>query len=275
MNLISFGRCSHKLMPVINKIILLILLFLNFCAAAQECITSPFAFKQGERIQYEVSYNWGLIWIDAGEVVFTASRITHNNKPSFHFVSTGKSHRHYDWLFKVRDTFEVITSTDLRPIFYKRHTLEGGFRIHNLYDFNEAERTVFARMEETRSPYHEKIIPVEACTYDVLSATYAARSMDFRHMQPSDTTGLSIILDGRVFTLPIVYLGKDIITDRNNKRHQTIKFTAVLEKGSMFRSGEAVTVWVSDDAKKIPLLIEAKITVGSIKVHLKNFQMGQ
>jgi hypothetical protein len=244
-------------------------------ASAQDCINPPYAFMPGERILYEVSFNWGLIWIDAGEVDFSAEMTTHHSKPAYHFFSTGRSYRHYDWMFKVRDTFEVISSLYLRPITYRRHTLEGGFRINNRYDFIESGKKVFARMEETRRPYTERFIPISECTIDVLTATYVARSMDFGLMQIGDTTGLSIILDGRVFTLPIVFLGKEIYTDREKHRHNTIKFTAVLDKGTMFRSGEAVTVWVSDDHKKIPLLIEAKITVGSIKVHLKKYQQGK
>lgn len=254
----------------------LFVVILSLCDVhGQDCIKPPYAFKSGERIVYEVSYNWGLIWIDAGEVDFSAELKTYHSKPTYHFFSTGRSYKHYDWLFKVRDTFEVVTSLNLRPIAYRRHTLEGGFRINNRYEFMASEKKVFARMEETRSAYSERFIPIEECTIDVLTATYVARSMDFGQMQTGDTTGLSIILDGRVFTLPIVFLGKDILTDREKKRHNTIKFTAVLDKGTMFRSGEAVTVWVSDDHKKIPLLIEAKITVGSIKVHLKSYQQGK
>ncbi len=241
---------------------------------AQQCVKQPYAFKPGEKIVYEVSYNWGLIWIDAGEVDFSAELTTYQSEPAYHFYSTGRSYRHYDWLFKVRDTFEVINSLNMRPITYRRHTLEGGFRINNRYDFKATENVVFARMEETRRAYSERLIPIDECTIDVLTATYVARSMDFGHMKAGDTTGFSIILDGRVFILPIVFLGKEIFTDRSNRKHNTIKFTAVLEKGSMFRSGEAVTVWVSDDHKKIPLLIEAKITVGSIKVHLKSYIQG-
>ncbi|MDP3463027.1 MAG: DUF3108 domain-containing protein [Bacteroidales bacterium] len=250
--------------------ILFVLLFVVCVVntSAQRCgIQSP-AFKPGETMQYEVSYNWGFIWIDAGMVDFQASRVKYQGQDAFHFVSTGHSYKNYDWLFKVRDTFEVIASTDLKPLKYKRHTLEGGFWIHNKYVFDHQKRVAYAQMEETRKPYHEETIPLQACTFDVLTATYVARSMDFEHMLPGDTVVFSIVLDGRVFDLPIVYLGKDILTGRDKLGQRCIRFTAVLEKGTMFRSGEAITVWVSDDKYKIPLLIEAKITVGSIKVHL-------
>ena len=219
-------------------------------------------------MQYEVSYNWGFIWIDAGMVDFQASKVLYDGQQAFHFVSTGHSYKNYDWLFKVRDTFEVIASTDLKPLKYKRHTMEGGFWIHNQYVLDHQRNLAYAKLEETRKPYREDTIPLQTCTFDVLTATYAARSMDFDHMIPGDTVVMSILLDGRVFDLPIVYLGKDILTGRDKQLHRCIKFTAVLEKGSMFRSGEAITVWVSDNKQKVPVLIEAKITVGSIKVHL-------
>ena len=36
----------------------------------------------------------------------------------------------------------------------------------------------------------------------------------------------------------------------------------------MFLAGENMTVWVTDDQNRIPVLIEAKILVGSVKAYL-------
>jgi hypothetical protein len=36
----------------------------------------------------------------------------------------------------------------------------------------------------------------------------------------------------------------------------------------MFRAGEELLVWVSNDKARIPIMMEAKITVGSIKIYL-------
>ena len=40
-------------------------------------------------------------------------------------------------------------------------------------------------------------------------------------------------------------------------------------QGTIFRGEEDVLIWVTDDANKIPVYIEAKIIVGTVKVYLK------
>jgi len=57
----------------------------------------------------------------------------------------------------------------------------------------------------------------------------------------------------------------DKLKTRKNKKYKTLKFSILLVKGTMFKGGENLTVWVSDDNNRVPLLVEAKILVGSVK----------
>jgi murein L,D-transpeptidase YafK len=41
-----------------------------------------------------------------------------------------------------------------------------------------------------------------------------------------------------------------------------------LLKGRVFKDDEALTLWVTDDENKIPLLVESDIFVGSIKAEI-------
>ena len=67
------------------------------------------------------------------------------------------------------------------------------------------------------------------------------------------------------------YMGKEIIKTRYGKFH-TIKFKPLLVKGTLFEGGEKMTVWVSDDANKVPLRIESAIIVGSVKVDMMGYR---
>ena len=42
--------------------------------------------------------------------------------------------------------------------------------------------------------------------------------------------------------------------------------------GNVFKDGNQMTLWVSDDANKLPLLIESPISVGSVKAVLKSYK---
>jgi hypothetical protein len=78
------------------------------------------------------------------------------------------------------------------------------------------------------------------------------------------------LLDGRTFQLPVVFKGREQIKNRDGKFWDCILFTAVLDRGTMFKPGEELLIWVSDDSHRIPIMMEAKIAVGSIKIYLKS-----
>lgn len=258
-----------------SSFVLVIFLFINLITSAQTaCMPEAKHFVAGEKLTYTVSYNWGIIWINAGEVSFDASLTNFNADTAFHFFSTGHSYRRWDWLFKVRDTFEAYSQyKNLQPLYSRRHTLEGGFRINNQYHFHPDEQSVFAELEETRKPYNTREISLLQCTYDVLTATYVARSLPFSNYSQGDTIRLSLLLDGKTFELPIVIKGEERIKNRVGKKWDCILFSAVLDRGSMFRDGEELLVWVSKDEARLPIMMEAKITVGSIKIYLSEAEI--
>jgi hypothetical protein len=65
-------------------------------------------------------------------------------------------------------------------------------------------------------------------------------------------------------------MGKEIINTKYGKFH-AIKIKPLLIKGSMFETGEKMTIWVSDDPNHIPLRIQAQIKIGSVKADLMEF----
>jgi hypothetical protein len=50
--------------------------------------------------------------------------------------------------------------------------------------------------------------------------------------------------------------------------YKTIMFKPKLIEGTLFKGGEEMTVFVTDDKYKIPVYIETPIVVGKVKVYL-------
>ena len=61
------------------------------------------------------------------------------------------------------------------------------------------------------------------------------------------------------------YLGKEDVMNRNNRNFHCFKFSFLVVEGTIFTGGEALTIWVTDDPNLIPVRIDAKILVGSVK----------
>ena len=39
----------------------------------------------------------------------------------------------------------------------------------------------------------------------------------------------------------------------------------MLVEGTIFKGGEDMTIWVTDDGNRVPIMVEAKILIGSVK----------
>jgi hypothetical protein len=109
------------------------------------------------------------------------------------------------------------------------------------------------------------------CTFDVISAVYATRNLDFKNLEINEKVYLNFFLDNELHPSYFKYLGKEVIETRFGK-FKAIKIAPLLVKGSMFEGGERMTIWVTDDENHIPIRIETPIIVGTIKVDMKSYE---
>lgn len=252
-----------------KSIILIFIVFNSISAISQDLVKQFPVFKSGERITYSAVYNWGFIWLKAGEVEFRVTKTRYNNEASYHFNAFGTSIPSYDWLFKVRDYFQSYTRIDnLSPLFFDRNTYEGGYSVHNQFTFDYADSLIYTKTQNSNKPYSEDTLKIQEGIYDVISGVYYVRNIDFEKYNVSDTIPVRMIIDNEIFNLYIRYLGKEVLKTHDKRTFKTIKFSALLVEGTIFKGGEDLFVWVSDDLNRIPILVEAKILIGSVKATL-------
>ena len=238
-----------------------------------QCVQNELSFQQGEKITYEVAYNWGFIWVNAGEVYFKTDTTIINGKTYFYFDSFGKSYKFYDWFFKVKDRYHsVVDPVTFHPLWFTRNTYEGGFQVNNRYDFDFDKGKVISSIEHSDKPLTVDTLNLDSCIFDVLSAVYYARNINFSKYKPGDKIPIDFIIDGEFYELYIRYLGKETIKNRDGKQYNCIKFSAMLVEGTLFKGGEDLYVWVSNDKNKIPIFVEAKILIGSVKAYLTEYE---
>jgi len=53
---------------------------------------------------------------------------------------------------------------------------------------------------------------------------------------------------------------------------RSLVFRPVVQKGRVFKQEDDLTIWISEDNNHIPLRVEAKILIGSIKMDLKSYK---
>lgn len=230
------------------------------------------SFKTGEEIKYIINYNWGAIWMTTGEVTFSVTTAEMYNSKVFHFTGVGGTYPKYDWFFKVRDKYESYVDTlNLKPYRFVRDVNEGNNHLKDDYVFNRARGKVFMLTTKKEKPLKFDSLNVSNCVNDVITTIYYARCLDFSSHKPNDTIPVSFVLDGEVFNSYIRYMGTEVIESELLGKVRCIKFKPKLVEGTIFKGGEGMTVWVTDDNNKVPVHVETPIIVGTIKVNLGSY----
>lgn len=232
-----------------------------------QCKPQVWSFKSGEILNYNIVYNWGFIWVDAGLVEFKALKEKFGEKDVYHFSGTGTSLKKHDWFFKVRDYYNSWADyNDLKPLRYTRNTTEGKYQVKNNYWFNHYSKKIFTDTWNSKKKQSYDTIPMTDCLFDIMTAVYYARTLDFNNFSLNEKIPISMIVDNEIYNLYGRFLGKETISLHGDKNKiNCLKFSMLLVEGTMFKGGEDLLIWVSDDENRVPILVEAKILVGSVK----------
>jgi hypothetical protein len=249
--------------------LIFIAMFFSFDSISQE--KSHVAFLPGEVVNYKAYYNWNFVWLYAGDVTFSVDSKEYKDKPAYHFEARGNTLKSYEWLYKVDDYFQsYVTKDKLYPLYFERNTSEGRYDVNNRYHFNYRGEYIFSQTENSKEPYSEDSIELTQPVFDVLSAIYYSRNIEFDSMEYGEKIPLPMIIDNEIYDLYLRYRGKERVEVKDNGEIDCIKFSAMLVEGTIFNKGEHLTVWVTDDKNRIPVMVEAKILVGSVKAIFKS-----
>jgi hypothetical protein len=78
-------------------------------------------------------------------------------------------------------------------------------------------------------------------------------------------------MDGKVYNYNIKYLGKEVVKVDAGK-FNAIKIRPQVKTGELFKSDDALTIWVSDDENHMVIKVESEIFIGSVALSLTNYK---
>lgn len=215
------------------------------------------AFKVGEKLRYRVTYGF----MDAGEAIMEVKSTSRkgDNRPLFHVVGTGRTLGGFNAFYKVEDTYEsYIDQQSIMPWYFVRDVNEGGYKINQKYTFQQNKYTVNTGEKTFKTPMGVQ---------DMVSSFYKARTLDFSNMKKGQTFEFKCFMDDEIYNLKIKYVGDEEIKIRKG-HFKCHKFVPVVQTGRYFENENDVNFWVTADKNKIPVLVRAKIPVGTVKMHL-------
>lgn len=242
------------------------------CIPVGSLAQDSLAFKAGETMSFVLHYNWGVINSDVGTATVRLSETDYNGIPAFHCDVSGRTTRLFDLVFRVREQFDSwFTRDGLHPLKFTRDTHEGRYDATNTYIYDWERSVILADVYSSSSGQRNIELPLDRCTYDLPALFFLARNMNMNVVTPETRYPMTFAIDDDIYNVHFILHGRETIDVKGLGRINTIKFSARLLAGEVFRSDTDMTIYISDDANRLPVYFEAPLLVGKAAGRMNSY----
>jgi hypothetical protein len=184
------------------------------------------------------------------------------------FVVRGRSQGLVDKVFPVNDTVQSVFDPQLmKSLSYSLSESYGKKKRLRVTEFDHANRTAVCRLNE--DPPETLIIPDPV--QDGLSLLYFLRAKE--DLAIGRRMEIDVVDSGKIWTIEVSILAREKITTAAGD-FDTIKIkTYPRHRGDSVKKRE-VFLWLTDDDRRIPVLMKSTLKVGSFVFELVDMQPG-
>lgn len=218
------------------------------------------AFGVGERLVFSVEYGP----VKAGQAVMEISEITEiNGRKCYHLISEAKTSELFSNFFKVKDRVESYMDVDgLFPWLFEKHLREGNFRSDIRVEYDQINHKAITKKDT---------MDVPPFVQDYLSGFYYGRIHELK-------SGKSIYIDHysgkKLYSLEVKVMKKERVKVPAGV-FKCVIIEPVLKAVGIFKHSGRVRVWVTDDEKRMPVLMKSKMIIGSVAAKLIEYDSGE
>lgn len=222
----------------------------------------PVPFKTGETLTYDVGWS---SFLTAGTVtVAVIEKRPSSSSTAYAILAEGRPSSLLSRLYSV--SYKTDTLLDARSLLPQRGSLfsqEGRRQRTKVTTFDHAARK--ARYEVRTATLVRKDIAIESRTLDALSALYVLRASPLR---TGDRFNMSICDNGNLYKVSIAVGGPELITTGIGEI-SALRVTPTIDAPAGESPGRGFVIWFSNDARRLPVRMEAQFVVGQFTLVLR------
>jgi hypothetical protein len=220
-------------------------------------LSSARPFQIGEQLTYAISW----LNIRAGTAVMGVTAGTEGTRPLLKLVTTAQSRPAITKFFPVDNRVESMVDPEtLLPEHLTFRRREGKKREDIEYTFHQKEGTV----TEVKGGMRETL-PILPHTQDAISCLHYARSA----LKPNPGSSLTMNVHHDKKNHKLEVLVEKVETIRGAWGSiETIRVLVVMPFEGIFLNQGNIRVWFTNDARRIPLRMKAKVVIGTIVADL-------
>jgi hypothetical protein len=213
------------------------------------------AFQPGETLTYDIS--WSKI-VTAGTAVMEVKEETlKNGRAALKFTVTGRSAGLVDKVFPVNDTVQsVFDPLIMESLSYSLKQSHGRRKVRRELFFDHARKKVVSTLNDD-APEN---LDIPDQVQDALSSLYYLRT--FEDFTIGKIITVNVFDSGKNWSIEVYTLGREKVKTPAGE-FTTIKVKTHPKYEGVFMNKGEVFIWLTDDGRKVPVIMKSTLTVGS------------
>lgn len=230
-----------------------------YVSAAERKRFARVPWRIGEYFQFSIDWNG----LNGGSSLMQVQNLhTVDGHRSYRIVTKAESNSFVSRFYKVRDRAEsFIDAETLVSRRFIKHLREGGFKQDIDVRFDQEEKKAVYAGGPT--------LDVPGQVHDVLSAFYFVRT---RPLPIGSSFTIQTHDNRKSYSMEVKVHKRERIEVPAGK-FDCILVEPVLKSEGVFKSQGSIFVWLTDDERRIPVLVKSKVPVGSISVSLTDMRL--
>lgn len=216
-------------------------------------------FPVGEELVYHA--HWGIFHVAESRTVINWTN--HDGRDLLVVRIRTRSNAVISTVYPVDDTIEtVIDPVTFLPLSFTKILNEGRYHTDEITTFDHAAGKAYWH---NRKKGDRKEFAIEPDTRDIVSLMYYLRREPFR---PGQERTFRVMADEKLYDLYIKVVEREVLPSDHYDRIKTVRIEpdAAFE-GIFVRKGK-LTLWVTEDDRRILAKVMAEIPVANVRIHL-------
>lgn len=216
-------------------------------------------WRIGEYFQFSIDWNG----LNGGSSLMQVQNLALvNGHRAYRIVTKTESNSFVSKFYKVRDRAEsFIDAESLYTRRFIKHLREGGYKKDLDVRFDQEERK--AVYDDGQS------FDVPAGVHDVLSAFYYVRT---RPLPDGAVIRIPTHDNKKSYDMEVRVRGRERVEVPAGK-FDCVVVEPLLKSEGVFKAKGGILVWLTDDERRIPVLVKSKVPIGSISVSLTDMRL--
>ena len=240
--------------------------------AQSQCGIQNTAFSSGERLTYNLYFNWKSVWFKVGQAYMNTDLTYFEGKKAWRSSLVTGGNKRLDKFFTMRDTLLSYCNPDLSPLYFRKGAREGKrYYVDEMwysYPNGNCHLKMHAITSSGESLWREATY--KQCIYDMMSIFLRARNFDASTMKEGDNITLPISDASHLNTAWLQFRGRETFKVEDTKEKFNCLVFSFFQKENG-KSKELIRFFITDDQNHIPVRLDMHLSFGSAKAYLKNY----